>query len=220
MNKAGKSWQWLPHLVPARWGSSSLLQDRSLMGWANGLMGVIIFSGSLPATRIAIGSFQPVFLTAARAVIAAGLGALLLLALRQVWPRRQDAMPLVIVALGVVVGFPLLTAFALERITAGGPSCSSGCCRWPRRSSAFCGVANVPADLLAVFWPRCRLCRRFCPASGHGRHLDRRCHDGGCGAALRLGYAEGARLSRRLGGWQVISWALLLSLPVMWWWAA
>ena len=30
-----------------------------------------------------------------------------------------------------------------------------------------------------------------------------------------LGYAEGAALSRRLGGWQVISWALLLSLPVM-----
>lgn len=30
-----------------------------------------------------------------------------------------------------------------------------------------------------------------------------------------LGYAEGATLSRRLGGWQVISWALALSLPVM-----
>ncbi|WP_315818224.1 DMT family transporter [Paraflavitalea speifideaquila] len=30
-----------------------------------------------------------------------------------------------------------------------------------------------------------------------------------------LGYAEGARLSKTLGGWQVISWALVLSLPVM-----
>ena len=30
-----------------------------------------------------------------------------------------------------------------------------------------------------------------------------------------LGYAEGATLSRRLGGWQVISWALVLALPVM-----
>ena len=29
-----------------------------------------------------------------------------------------------------------------------------------------------------------------------------------------LGYAEGAKLSRRLGGWQVISWALVLSLPL------
>lgn len=30
-----------------------------------------------------------------------------------------------------------------------------------------------------------------------------------------LGYAEGAKLSRKLGGWQVISWALVLSLPIM-----
>ena len=30
-----------------------------------------------------------------------------------------------------------------------------------------------------------------------------------------LGYAEGGKLSRTLGGWQVISWALVLSLPVM-----
>ena len=42
-------------------------------GWLNGLTGVAIFSGSLPATRIAIAGFPPVFLTAARAVIAAAL---------------------------------------------------------------------------------------------------------------------------------------------------
>jgi drug/metabolite transporter (DMT)-like permease len=34
-------------------------------------------------------------------------------------------------------------------------------------------------------------------------------------ALCGLGYAEGAALSRKLGGWQVISWALVLSLPVM-----
>src|SRR5690606_39765415 len=33
---------------------------------------------------------------------------------------------------------------------------------------------------------------------------------GTCG----YGYAEGGRLSRRLGGWQVICWVLVLSLPV------
>jgi drug/metabolite transporter (DMT)-like permease len=32
------------------------------------------------------------------------------------------------------------------------------------------------------------------------------------GAAF--GYGEGARLTRRLGGWRVISWALVLSLPL------
>lgn len=87
-------------------------------GWLSGLLGVAIFSGSLPATRVAVGGFAPVFLTAARAVIAALLGLALLLWLRQPRPSRRDLGPLVIVAFGVVVGFPLLTALALQRITS------------------------------------------------------------------------------------------------------
>ena len=47
---------------------------RATSGWGNGLLGVIIFSGSLPATRVAVGGFQPLFLSSARAVIAALLG--------------------------------------------------------------------------------------------------------------------------------------------------
>src|SRR5688572_11538792 len=87
-------------------------------GWGSGLLGVIIFSGSLPATRVAIGGFSPLFLTSARAVIAALLGLALLVALRQKRPARSDLGSLIIVALGVVVGFPLLTALALQHITA------------------------------------------------------------------------------------------------------
>src|SRR6516225_2635334 len=87
-------------------------------GWGSGLLGVIIFSGSLPATRVAVASFPPLFLTSARAAIAALLGGALLFALRQKRPDRSDLISLVIVAVGVVVGFPLLTALALQHITA------------------------------------------------------------------------------------------------------
>ena len=87
-------------------------------GWGSGLLGVIIFSGSLPATRVAVGGFSPLFLTSARAVIAALLGAALLGLLRQARPERSDLVSLAIVALGVVVGFPLLTALALQHITS------------------------------------------------------------------------------------------------------
>ena len=90
----------------------------SMDGWGSGLAGVIIFSGSLPATRIAVADFSPLFLTSARAVIAALLGAALLMALRQRRPSRENLFPLSVVALGVVVGFPLLTALALQYITA------------------------------------------------------------------------------------------------------
>ncbi|MCB1376707.1 MAG: EamA family transporter, partial [Rhodobacteraceae bacterium] len=90
----------------------------AMAGWGSGLLGVLIFSGSLPATRVAVGGFSPLFLTSARAAIAALLGALLLAALRQTRPALRDLAPLAIVAVGVVVGFPLLTALALQHITA------------------------------------------------------------------------------------------------------
>ena len=59
-------------------------------GWGSGLLGVIIFSGSLPATRIAVSGFSPLFLTSARAVIAAALGIGLLVLLKQRRASRSD----------------------------------------------------------------------------------------------------------------------------------
>jgi hypothetical protein len=92
--------------------------DRTASGLLNGLLGVIIFSGSLPATRAAVTAFDPVFLTAARAAIAGLLGLGLLLAFKEQRPARSDILPLTVVALGVVVGFPLLTAMALRHVTS------------------------------------------------------------------------------------------------------
>ena len=87
-------------------------------GLLNGLLGVVIFSASLPATRVAVGGFSALFLTSARAVIAALIGAAVLGLLRQARPGREDVVPLAIVSLGVVIGFPLLTALALRHITS------------------------------------------------------------------------------------------------------
>src|SRR6266478_2569491 len=70
----------------------------------NGFLGVIIFSGSLPATRIAVGGFTPLFLTSARAVIAAVLGAALLGLLRQRRPAAGDLGPLTTAIFGVLRG--------------------------------------------------------------------------------------------------------------------
>src|SRR5690606_4307431 len=92
--------------------------ERSTAGWGSGLVGVIIFSGSLPATRVAVADLSPMFLTSARAVFAAVLGAVFLIALRQSRPLKSEVFPLLVVSLGVVVGFPLLTAVALQHITA------------------------------------------------------------------------------------------------------
>lgn len=187
-----------------------------MAGWGSGLLGVVIFSASLPATRVAVGGFDPVFLTAARAVIAALLGTVLLLALPQARPRLSDLAPLAVVALGVVVGFPLLTALALRQITAA-------------HSIVFIGLLPLATALFGVirggerprpaFWLFSGLgglaVAGFAASRGGGGTP---AGDGLMVAAILLcglGYAEGAALSRRLGGWQVISWALLLALPAM-----
>ncbi|RVD54787.1 hypothetical protein EN746_06400 [Mesorhizobium sp. M8A.F.Ca.ET.023.02.2.1] len=76
--------------------------DKTASGWVNGFIGVLIFSGSLPATRVAVMDLDPIFLTSARAVIAGLLGLALLLVFREKRPGRHDLLSLIIVALGVV----------------------------------------------------------------------------------------------------------------------
>ncbi|RUW64377.1 EamA family transporter, partial [Mesorhizobium sp. M2A.F.Ca.ET.067.02.1.1] len=92
--------------------------EKSFDGWLSGFIGVLIFSGSLPATRLAVMDFDPTFLTAARAAIAGLLGIAMLLLFREKRPERGDLVSLAVVALGVVVGFPLLTALALKHVTS------------------------------------------------------------------------------------------------------
>ncbi|MGE8379807.1 MAG: EamA family transporter, partial [Sphingobacterium sp.] len=81
-------------------------------GWLNGLLGVIIFSGSLPATRIAVLDLDPFFVTVARATIAGILALIVLVINKEKFPQKTQFLSLGIVALGVVIGFPLLSALA------------------------------------------------------------------------------------------------------------
>ncbi len=189
--------------------------DKTTTGWIYGLTGVVIFSGSLPATRVAVMDFAPLFLTVARAVIAGLLGLGLLLAFREKRPARGDIVSLTIVALGCVVGFPLLTALALKHVTSA-------------HSIVFIGLLPLATAIFGVLRGGERPRPAFWIFSLLGSALV-------CSYALAqglsaspvgdllmlaavivcgLGYAEGAVLSRRLGGWQVICWALVLSLPV------
>ncbi|MFM9108435.1 MAG: EamA family transporter, partial [Chloroflexota bacterium] len=106
-------------------------------GWGSGLIGVLLFSGSLPATRLAVTGFSPLFLTSARAIIAAMLGLALLLAMRQRRPGREQLGSLALTSAGVVLGFPLLTALALRHMTAS-------------RSIVFIGMLPLMTALFGV----------------------------------------------------------------------
>ncbi|MEN5249044.1 DMT family transporter [Brucella pseudintermedia] len=185
-------------------------------GWINGFLGVLIFSGSLPATRMAVIDINPTFLTMVRASIAGVLGLALLLAFREPFPRRSDAISLIVVALGVVVGFPLLTGLALQHMTSA-------------HAIVFIGLLPLATAIFAVlrggerprpiFWLFSVAGSLIVASYAYGQGSQSTL----LGDVLMLaavivcglGYAEGAQLSRRLGGWQVICWALVFSLPLM-----
>jgi drug/metabolite transporter (DMT)-like permease len=190
--------------------------DRGTSGSINGFLGVLIFSGSLPATRAAVADLDPLFVTVARASIAAVVALLLLVLLREKRPARADLASLAVVALGVVVGFPLLTALALRHITSA-------------HSIVFIGLLPLATASFGVLRGGERPRPAFWLFSGLGSTavmtfaLTRTAGGSPTGDGLMLvaivicglGYAEGGRLSRKLGGWQVICWALVLALPVM-----
>lgn len=182
-----------------------------------GCIGVLAFSLSLPATRVAtIGGLDGLTIGGGRAVVAAVLAAAYLRWRRAAWPARADWGPLSLVALGVVLGFPVLTSLALmERPAANGivvtallPAATAVMAvlrAGERPSMGFWAAAVAGAGAVTVFaWTQ--------GATAGG--LDRA--DGLLLAAVvlcGLGYAEGGALARRLDGPLVIAWAVLLALP-------
>lgn len=190
---------------------------RFMNGWVNGFIGVAIFAGSLPATRVAVMGFEPGFLTAARAAIAGILGLILILVLKQKKPAKQDWWPLAIVSLGVVIGFPLFTALALQYMNAA-------------HSIVFVSLLPLATAIFAVlrggekpnqfFWIFAILGSAVVFTYMFFISGDTSLGIGDFYMLMAIifcgfGYAEGGVLSRKIGGWQVICWALILSLPFM-----
>lgn len=196
---------------------SDFLMNKINIGWINGFIGVAIFAGSLPATRIAVIGFSPEFLTTVRALIAGFIGLMCLLLLKQTKPNFQQFKSLTIVALGVVIGFPLFTALALQSVTSSHAIVFVGLL--PLATAIFAVLRggekpNLQFWLFAILGSTCVMGYMFYQNQNFNLNIG----DFymliaviSCG----LGYAEGGKLSKDLGGWQVISWALVITLPLM-----
>lgn len=183
-------------------------------GMLLGLAGVAIFSLTLPMTRIAVQELDAAFVTLGRALGAAVLSAAWLRWRRAPRPGRADLPGLAMVALGCVLGFPLLSSIAMKSLPAAHgavlvgalPLCTAlyaALRGYERPSRGFWALAGLGSALVTGF--------ALLQGGGRLQGADLAMLAAvGLGAA---GYAEGARLARRLGGLEVISWALLLAAP-------
>jgi drug/metabolite transporter (DMT)-like permease len=190
--------------------------EKELKGFAYGFLGVLTFSLTLPATRIAVSGFDPVFVGLGRAIVAAGLSLILLAATRQAIPPLRFIPKFCIVVVGVVIGFPLLSAIAMRDAPASYGAVITGLLPL---STALCGVWRAGERPSVQFWIFAGLGSSlvvgFALLSGSGSiRLADLALLGAVGAA-GLGYAEGAVLSRTFGSWQVICWSLVLSAPLL-----
>ncbi|MCK5877784.1 MAG: DMT family transporter [Candidatus Marithrix sp.] len=190
-----------------------ILQKES-KGMLLGILGVVSFGLTLPATRYIIEYFDPIFIGLGRAVVAAVFAALLLIITKQAIPNKKQLSKLIIIAFGVVIGFPVLSAWAMQTVPAshGGvvlgllPLATAivGVLISNERPSIGFWLSGIMGSAIVIIYSL------FYGVSSF--------HIGdfallGAIISAAIGYAVGGQLSKEIGGWQVICWALVISLP-------
>jgi drug/metabolite transporter (DMT)-like permease len=140
----------------------------------------------------------------------------LLILTRQQLPALRQLVRLGIVALGVVIGFPLLSAWALQEAPAS-------------HGAIIIGLLPMATAIISVLWERDRPAPLFWVASfigmvtvtgsvlvaGDSALAASDLALLGAVLSAAVGYVEGGRLARELGSWQTICWALVISVPFL-----
>ena len=186
------------------------------LGWVLGFAGITAFAGSLPATRIAVYELDPWFVTCIRATIAGFIAAITLSVMRRAWPPREAWLPLIGVALCVILGFPLLTGIAMTTLPASHGAVIIGVLPLATAVAATLLAHERPSGL---FW--------IASVAGAGIVIFFSLRHSGLGGieagdvwvfaaviSAAIGYTLSGKLARTMPGWEVISWACLIALPV------
>ncbi len=196
--------------------TSPLPVTEETRGMLLGLVGVAMFSLTLPFTRMAVADLDPAFVALGRALVAAVLAAAWLRWKRSPLPPRSALLPLAMVSLGCVIGFPWLTSIALRTLPASHGAVLVGILPLATAViSALRGNEKPTAGFWAMALLGSGLVIGFALRTSGGSFHVADLLVFGAVALGALGYAEGGRLARTLGGQQVICWALVLSAPVL-----
>jgi drug/metabolite transporter (DMT)-like permease len=195
--------------------SKTGLSRQETIGLFLGFIGVVIFGGTLPFTRLAVEALDPWFVTAGRAALAGVLAGALLLVLRRRIPQGRAMTRLVIVSICLVAGFPIGTGLAMVTVEAS-------------RGGVILGVLPLATAVVGVIVSGERPPLKFWLAAVLGAVIvvafTLRDGIGGVSAgdaflvlaivSAATGYALSGKLAQQMPGWEVISWALVVALPI------
>jgi drug/metabolite transporter (DMT)-like permease len=184
--------------------------------WGFTAVGVMCFSGTFASTRLALSAFDPFVVALVRGAGAGAAAVFYLLISRSSVPSKPQFLRLGGAALGIVIGFPCLFSFALLMVPA-------------THASVVGAILPLLTAFFGVVIGRERASRGFWISAVIGTLLTTLfcLYRSGLSAiqgadillllafvACSYGYAEGGILSKELGGWQVICWALALAFPI------
>jgi drug/metabolite transporter (DMT)-like permease len=189
--------------------------SRETLGLLLGLLGVAIFGGTLPATRLAVADLAPWFVTFGRAAIAGAMAVAVLVVARRSLPSRAMLPDMVIASVCVVIGFPGLIGLAMQTV----PSAHGG---------VVLGVLPLATAIFGAVFTGERPSRAYwiCGIIGAVLVVTFAIRDSDMSLSLgdaylfvavavaALGYVFSARLSRHMPGWEVISWLCVIALPI------
>lgn len=184
-------------------------------GMLLGLVGIVCFSITLPATSIAVPYFGETIVGLGRTVIAAIVVSIIFLIKKESLPTRKQFISLGIVALGAVLAFPLLTTFAMKSLPVSHgavelallPLATAGFAMWRggERPSKRYWIASIIGAITVII---------YAVFLGLGQLQAGDIALIVAVIVLGLSYAEGGKLSKELGSWQVIAWAILIGAPI------
>lgn len=191
------------------------MQTNETKGMLLGFIGVLMFSLTLPFTRIAVAELSPYFVTFGRSSLG-GICALLLFAFtKPKLPTKNQLIRLSVMALGVVYGFPLFVSLAMKTLPSahGGivlgvlPLATAvvGALRFNERPSLAFWITAVTGSLLVI---------TYASLNGSGGLASEDWLLFVAIASASIGYSEGGKLSEEMSSVEVISWALVLTLPI------
>lgn len=195
--------------------SSALPDSRARLGLLLGFIGVAVFGGTLPATRIAVAAIDPMALTAMRTAIAGICSLVLLLILRRPLPPRRLWPQIFVAMMGVAVLFPLLMAMGMQTVDASHGGVVLG---FLPIATALVAVVITHERPKPLFWiasvAGAALVIAFALRQGSGTFSRGDLLLFASVAVSAVGYGFSGRLTSEMPGWEVISWILVLALPL------